>query len=185
MNLNSNFIEQHTVTTSVVPKDNNNKVGFTNMEIKFPRWGFLLPSIFGVLKYTTAKPENKNIWGALAIAGATGYALNPTGKNDASKIKDTPRPAGSVDTAKVNSILSELRNQLTTYYAWDASPRCAAYERYYKNTNDAEFVEVANQYKNKFNTTLRSHISSQFLTGCWGEDFEGKVRQRMNNLNVV
>jgi len=101
--------------------------------------------------------------------------------------EDTPLPEGSnVDTQKTITMSSALYEVLTNIqWSYFSNERCTLFGSYLQY-NDADFINTANVYKNKFGVTLRSSIADLIVESCYiyETDNEQLVLDRMTRLNI-
>lgn len=146
----------------------------------------LVPVAIGSYKAATTESNGEKLfWGAVA-AGA-GLAYLNTGQPP---FEDTPVPTGSIDASRVARVASALWESLTGYDL-DLNPfneevACQALGQFAILSN-AEFVSVANFYKNTNLETIRQSIAALFLEPCGTFDpIDHKVHViiRLDELNI-
>lgn len=150
---------------------------------------WLIPAIYGGYKAATASNKNERLlYGSIAGAGLIAFVSakgSTTITDPTADYPDTPLPPGqSIDTELVNVMVGRLK-QVLSEWLLDASSRCSAFEVYY-NMPDAEFIAVANAYKNAYSRTIRQDMARTWQSGCsiFFTQWDDRVLSRMNELNI-
>ncbi|MEM1123821.1 MAG: hypothetical protein AAGJ18_25510 [Bacteroidota bacterium] len=107
-------------------------------------------------------------------------------RNKNPKFGDTQVPEGNVNQAKVITMASRLWELLSNFkIEFTDRERCRALKEYHAMT-DAEFVSVANYYKNKFGKTIRQAIRDLYFKPClaFTVQEDQKVLARFDELNI-
>jgi hypothetical protein len=85
----------------------------------------------------------------------------------------------------IESYLEDLHGVLTkTYWAgWGISERCDIYERIV-HLNDNELRLIAESYELAYNNTIREGIRSTLDSGCFLENNQTKLLERLDALEL-
>jgi len=80
----------------------------------------------------------------------------------------------------------ELRAVLTTSTSV-LNTRCEVLQRAYEDLNENELRAVYNDYKNRFDTTLKLDLQATWTSGCylWQPDYRELLIDRLNKMEVV
>ncbi len=80
----------------------------------------------------------------------------------------------------------ELRAILTTSTSV-LNTRCEVLQRAYEDLNENELRAVYNDYKNRFDTTLKLDLQATWSSGCylWQPDYRELLIDRLNKMEVV
>ena len=80
----------------------------------------------------------------------------------------------------------ELRAVLTTSTSI-LNTRCEVLKRAYEDLNENELRAVYNDYKNRFDTTLKLDLQATWTSGChlWQPDYRRLLIDRLNKMEVV
>jgi hypothetical protein len=99
---------------------------------------------------------------------------------------------GSVDVdgkrgfyeALVQSLYLSLKTNYTNPFS--TSPRCRAFERWYRELNLNEFRHCCNVFKNTYKKTVRALVQETYVSGCGtGTDYSKLFNQRLDALGIA
>lgn len=143
---------------------------------------WIVPIAYGGYRAVTSEERNEQLlYGSIAAAGLVGY-LSGSGKTDDQNFDNVPVLPGH-DEGLVQSITAELSSTLLQNLGFSTGQRCDAMERYF-NIPANEFKVVANRFKNINKTTIRNAINNTFFSGCYTTQWDQRVIQRLNELQI-
>lgn len=141
----------------------------------------LLPALAGVyVALTSVNPVKKGAGVAVAVLSLVLFAtIDSSITDDNEAFKDTINDESAVNQDIVNVFVNRFKIGLAS---WTGCDCCGLFKEYFE-LDQANFIAVANKYKNLTKKTLRNDINNAWYA-CFS-DYKPSIIQRMNELKIA